>query len=200
VVQAVAIDIRNDPGQTPLDADEAVQLIPSHVTTQANLNEWEATNILDANRWLRRARIAEVLTEDFCRHLHRRMFGRTWKWAGTFRTSDTNIGCDWRQVPTRLRQLLGNADYWVREKSCPLDEAAVRFHHQLVLVHPFPNGNGRHARLMTDLLLRQAGAARFSWGSGVNLVAPGDVRSRYLQALHAADGGDISALMDFVRS
>jgi Fic-DOC domain mobile mystery protein B len=186
-------------GQTPLDPDEQAQLIPGHVTTQAQLNEWEQVNIHQAVKWLGRARVANVLTEDFCRTLHRRMFGQTWRWAGTFRVSDKNIGCDWRQVPLRLHQLLGNAAYWLEARVYPIDEAAARFHHQLVLVHPFPNGNGRHARLMTDRLLRQCKAPPFLWGSGADLGAAGAVRNKYLDALRAADRGEFAPLLEFVR-
>jgi len=196
----VAIALAHEAGQTPLDADETAQLVPAHITTQAELNEWEAANILRAVRWLNRARVPEVLTESVCRELHRRMFRNTWKWAGTFRTSDKNIGCDWRQVPMRLRQLLDNTRFWLREQTFPTDETGARFHHQLVLVHAFPNGNGRHARLMTDMVLRQAGAAAFSWGAGADLLETGEVRTRYLDALRAADGGDFGPLMAFVRS
>ncbi|UUZ62470.1 mobile mystery protein B [Polaromonas sp. P1-6] len=134
----MALEFTYEPGQTPLDADEVAQLIPRHITTQGALNEWEQVNILQAQRWLTRARITQVLTEDFCRTLHRRMFNRTWRWAGTFRQSDKNIGCDWTQVSMQLRQLLDNTQYWLEEGIFPVDEAAARFHHQLVLVHGFP--------------------------------------------------------------
>lgn len=188
------------PGQTPLDPDEAAQLIPRHIATQGALDEWEQTNILQAVQWLARQKRTEVLTEDFCRQLHQRMFNRTWRWAGRFRQSDKNIGCAWPQVPVRLRQLLDNTAWQLREGTQHIDETATRFHHQLVLIHPFPNGNGRHARLMTDALLRQHGAAAFSWGEGRNLVAAGDARQRYLHGLRAADAGDLGPLMAFVRS
>lgn len=200
MVESVAIAFNYEPGQTPLDPDEAAQLVPAHITTQGALNEWEATNILEAVQWLAGSRIQDVLSEEFCRVLHRRMLGDTWRWAGTFRTSDKNIGCDWRQVPTRLHQLLKNTRYWLNEKTFAVDEAAVRFHHQLVLVHAFPNGNGRHARLMTDQLLSQVGAARFSWGGSGDLVATGAARARYLTALRTADDGDIAPLLAFARS
>lgn len=196
----MAIALDDQAGQTPIDADELAQLIPRHITTQSQLNEWEQANIVAAFQWLKRARHAPVLTETFCRELHKRMLGKTWRWAGTFRQSDKNIGCDWRQIPARLRQLLDNTRLWVDEQVFPLEEAAVRFHHQLVLVHAFPNGNGRHARLMTDALLRDAGGRPFSWGSGVDLVRGGDARSSYLEALRAADRGDFAKLMAFVRS
>jgi len=196
----VALGSESNFGQTPLDPDEASQLVPSHLVTQAALNEWEQANILQAVRWLARARVGEVLTEGFCRELHRRMFGRTWKWAGTFRLSNKNIGCDWTEVPVRLRQLLDNARFWLDEKVYPVDVAAARFHHQLVLVHPFPNGNGRHARLMTDRWLRQCGTKPFSWGDGADLVAQSTARDRYLAALRAADNGDCEPLLAFLRS
>lgn len=195
----MAVALHYQPGQTPLDADESAQLIPRHIATQGQLNEWEQANIVEALKWLKRGRHPSVLTEEFCRALHKRMFGKTWRWAGTFRQSDKNIGGDWRQVPMRLRQLLDNTRFWVDEKVFPLDEIAVRFHHQLVLIHVFPNGNGRHARLMTDSLLKQVGAHAFSWGQGVDLVAAGDVRDIYLDALRTADAGDIAKLSAFVR-
>jgi Fic-DOC domain mobile mystery protein B len=184
----MALTLAYEPGQTPLDADEAAQLIPSHLTTQGDLDEWEQTNILEARQWLERQlrRKPEVLTEDFCRLLHRHMFGKTWNWAGKFRNSDKNIGCPWAQVPVRLRQLLDNTAYRLGTAPSPaLDEAAARFHHGLVLVHPFPNGNGRHSRLMTDALLRSRGVEPFSWGSR-NLVAAGDARDRKSTRLNSS--------------
>jgi len=186
-------------GQTPLDADEAAQLIPRHIATQGALNEWEQLNIQSALRWANGTRKIVVLSEDFCRTLHKRMFSKTWKWAGKFRQFDKNIGCDWQQVPMRLRQLLDNTQYWLTEQVYPVDAAAARFHHQLVLLHAFPNGNGRHARLMTDCLLSQCAAQAFSWGRS-DLLEAGAARARYLAALRAADAGDIASLLQFVRS
>lgn len=187
-------------GQTPLDPDEKAGLIPRHIETKGALNDWEQENILQATKWLRSARLPEVLSESFCRDLHRRMFNKTWKWAGKFRTSDKNIGCDWTLVAVKLSQLLGNALYWVDNKTFDPDELAARFHHALVWIHPFPNGNGRHARMMADALLKQLGRPAFSWGSGANLIAANEVRARYLAALRAADKNDFTALLAFVRS
>lgn len=200
MVQVVALNLVYGHGQTPLDPDEAARLIARHIATQGALDEWEQANILRAVRWLARRRKPEVMTEDFCRELHRRMFDRTWKWAGEFRQSDKNIGCTWTQVATRLRQLLDNTSYQISKNVLPIEEAATRFHHQLVLIHPFPNGNGRHARLMTDCLIKQAGLMPFSWGSKMNLVAASDARHRYIGALRTADLGDIGPLMTFARS
>lgn len=195
----MALELDNSPGQTPLDPDEAAGLTAKHITTEGDLNEWEQANILEAVKWLATKRHPEVLTEGFCRERHKRMFGKTWKWAGQFRRSDKNIGVDWRQVAVRLREVFDDTRYWFEHGVYSTDEAAVRFHHRLVSVHPFANGNGRHARLMTDVLLKTSGAPPFSWG-GQNLVGPVEARTRYLDALRAADVGDIGPLTKFVRS
>ena len=195
----MAIELELKPGQTPLDPDEVAGLKPRHIATQGELDEWEAQNILKASRWVARQKKLDVLNDHFCRELHVKMFDDTWKWAGTFRKSDKNIGCDWTQIAVNLRQLLDNMAYWLEHSVFPPEEVAVRFHHRLVWLHAFPNGNGRHARLMTDCLLRQCGLAPFSWGRG-NLVTATEVRQRYIQALRAADANDYALLLAFVRS
>ncbi len=187
------------PGATPLDPDEVRGLIPMHIRSQAELNQWEQANILDGSAWAIRSREQAVLSERFVRELHRRMFGNTWRWAGTFRTTGKNIGVDATQIAVQLRELLENVRYWIEHQTFPLDEIAVRFHHRLVVIHPFPNGNGRHARLMIDVLLRRYGAKAFSWG-GSNLETAGGARDRYLTALRAADTGDFAELLAFVRT
>lgn len=187
-------------GQTPLDPDEKAGLIPAFIETKGALNDWEQENILQATRWLQRVKAPVVLSEGFCRDLHRKMFNKTWKWAGKFRQSDKNIGCDWTLVAVKLNQLLGNAQYWVENESFPPDELAARFHHALVWIHPFPNGNGRHSRMMADALLKQLGQKAFSWGSGANLISANEVRAQYLAALRAADKNDFTDLLAFVRS
>jgi Fic-DOC domain mobile mystery protein B len=195
----MAIELELKPGQTPLDPDEVAGLKPRHIATQGELDEWEAQNILKASRWVARQKKLDVLNDHFCRELHVKMFDDTWKWAGTFRKSDKNIGCDWTQIAVNLRQLLDNVAYWLEHNVFPPEEIAVRFHHRLVWLHAFPNGNGRHARLMTDCLLRQCGLAPFSWGRG-NLVIVNEVRQRYIQALRAADANDYALLLAFVHS
>ncbi|MFY0748918.1 mobile mystery protein B [Pseudomonas sp. NFX5] len=195
----MAIELELKPGQTPLDPDEVAGLKPRHIATQGELDEWEAQNILKASRWVARQKKLDVLNDHFCRELHVKMFDDTWKWAGTFRKSDKNIGCDWTQIAVKLRQLLDNVAYWLEHNVFPPEEIAVRFHHRLVWLHAFPNGNGRHARLMTDCLLRQCGLAPFSWGRG-NLVIVNEVRHRYIQSLRAADANDYALLSAFVRS
>ena len=196
----MALDLDEQDGQTPLDPNEKAGLIPRHIDTKGALNDWEQENILQATKWLRRAKVPDVLSESFCRELHRRMFNKTWKWAGTFRMSDKNIGCDWTLLAAKLNQLLGNAKYWVENETFPPDELAARFHHALVWMHPFPDGNGRHSRMMADALLKQLGQKAFSWGGGGNLVSANEVRARYLAGLRAADKNEFTDLLAFVRS
>ncbi len=185
-------------GATPLDADELASLIPGHITTQGELNEWEQLNIVQGEGWARKQR-KEILNEGFLRQLHKQMFGETWKWAGEFRKTDKNIGVDWLKIGVELKKLLDDAHYQVEHASYPPDEIAVRFHHRLVAIPPFPNGNGRHARLMADLLTERLGQPRFTWGSR-SLVDASETRQQYIAALQAADRRDIVPLLAFARS
>ena len=187
------------PGATPLDPDEANDLIPSHITTKEQLNEWEAENILEGERWAHSRKKKGVLEEKFVRDLHKHMFGKTWKWAGKFRKTEKNIGVAPEQIAVRLRNLLEDTRTQIEQEVEPLVGIAVKFHHHLVSIHPFPNGNGRHARLMTDLLLTENGSVPFTWGKG-DLVHAGKVRDRYLEALREADRGNYDLLLGFVRS
>jgi len=192
------MDFQYSPGATPLDPDEVAGLIPTHIATQGDLNAWEEANILQGARWVARQKKRDLLDEGFVRDLHRQMFDKTWRWAGTFRSTNKNIGVDWTQVAVRLRNLLDNTRYQIENQTFESDELAVRFHHQLVWIHAFPNGNGRHARLMADVLVMRLGRARFSWG-GDSLVTGGALRANYLDALRAADQGRIDALLYFAR-
>lgn len=187
------------PGATPLDPDEAAGLIPRHITTQGELNEWEQTNILHAMPWVLRQRNKDLLDTAFLREAHRRLFDQTWKWAGELRRSDKNIGGDWRHIPVDLRNLLDDVKAQIEFNAYPPDDLVLRFHHRLVWIHPFANGNGRHARLMADLLIQQLGRPAFSWG-GQSLIAMSDTRQAYLSALRSADAHDYSQLLQFARN
>lgn len=183
----------NEPeGATPVDEDEAEALLPSHIRTREELNAWEQANILGAARWAELAR-TPALSETTIRELHRRMFDETWEWAGRYRQSDKNIGTYWATIPTEVRNLVEEGRYWIENGTCPTDEAAARLHHRLVKIHPFPNGNGRHARLWCDLLLRQNGRPPFEWLSA-ELDEAGDARTAYIKALRAADDEDYGPL------
>ena len=190
----------NVDGATPLDPDEAEGLRLTHITIREQLNIFEQENIRRAMAWVWSGRKRELLSELFMRQLHSRMFGNVWKWAGEFRKSNKNIGVLREQIGTELRKLCDDTRFWIDNRTYEQDEIAARFHHRLVAIHPFANGNGRHARLMTDLLLEMTlDRPRFSWG-GVRLESQGNVRDAYLQALRSADRHEYAPLLDFVRS
>lgn len=194
------IDIDYPEGATPIDLDEADGLLLTHITTRGELDRWEQDNIVSAHAWLAQTTPKDILNEHFVRRLHEKMFGNVWAWAGQFRRSDKNIGGPWWRISTDLQQLCDDVRAWVDFGSYPPDETAVRFHHRLVSIHPFPNGNGRHARLMADLLAKNIlGQEPFTWG-GSDLAKAGDARARYIAALHAADELDYRPLLKFARS
>jgi Fic-DOC domain mobile mystery protein B len=187
---------------TPLTDEQRKGLKLTYIADRAELNEAEAESILvGTSKWQRRTHSLHALLDDkTVRDLHRDMFGEVWQWAGSYRLTDLNIGVDWHQVPMAVRDLTENARYWFTESSRPLvDAAAARFHHRLVQIHPFPNGNGRHARELADLLLAAADRPPFSWGR-LSLTDVGETRTAYVTALRAADGGDDEPLLRFVRS
>ena len=187
------------PRATPIDPDEALDLIPKHISTQADLNAWEEMNIVEGANWIARQKIIQGLDEGLVREMHSRMFNKTWLWAGTFRKSAKSIGIDWTQIAVALKNLLDNTAYQIENQAVPIDEIVVRFHHQLLLIHAFPNGNGRHARLIADALIVNLGGKRFSWGGNTSIATLGLTRQNYLSALRAADKGDIKPLMLFAR-
>ncbi len=187
-----------DDAATPLSDEEREGLIPSYITLRSELNEAEQANIQEAENWaLKRKR--DVLDERFLDGLHKRMFGRVWRWAGEYRRTGKNVGVEAYRIPTELRALIDDCRYWIENGTYDPDEIAARFHHRLVWIHPYPNGNGRHARLATDLLLIAMGRKRFPWGSA-SLVDPGYTRKAYVAALRSADRHDIAPLLAFVRS
>jgi Fic-DOC domain mobile mystery protein B len=188
------------PGATPLTPDEEDGLIPQHITLRAELNEFEQANIVEAETWLQNRRsIPTVRDSAFLNELHRRMFGQVWKWAGEYRKTDRNLGVPWPKISYETEALCREVAYWCKDRVYPPDELALRFHHKLVWIHCYPNGNGRHSRLAADLLITELGGTRFAWGSA-NLDAPGDVRRRYIDSLHSADDSDFEPLLSFARS
>ncbi|HVI49318.1 MAG TPA: mobile mystery protein B [Chitinophaga sp.] len=200
----MGLDIQYDEGQTPLDEDEKEELRIPNITTRGELDELEQRNIEDAVRWTitrhRRFTVTEVLTEEFVRSVHTRMLGDVWNWAGSFRNSNKNIGVDKYQISIELRQLLDDCRYWIEHETFLPDEIAVRFKHRIVSIHCFANGNGRHSRLMADILIEKVLRGNvFTWGAK-NFVNTGEYRAAYLHALREADKGKFELLTQFARS
>lgn len=144
-------------GQTPLDDDEQEGLLITTITTRGELDEFEQLNIEEAIIWsLRRSfKLEDVFTESFIITLHIKMYGNVWKWAGEFRKSNKNIGVDKFEISVELNKLLNDTIYWIENKVFEPDEIAIRFKHRLVSIHCFPNGNGRHSRLIADIIIEK---------------------------------------------
>ena len=192
-------EIEYPEGATPLDPDEMEGLKFGHVSTRGELDELEQANIDEGLQWLKRQKKPDVLTEGFVCDLHKKLLGKVWGWAGSFRKTEKNVGIDPRQVPIQLRRLLGDARYWVESGTYPPIELAARFHHKLVYIHLFPNGNGRHSRIMADAILTKLlDEPAIDWAGGQRLEQMNERRDQYIKALRQADGQDYSALLVFV--
>ncbi len=189
-------------GATPLSPDDTIDLIPSGISTRVQLDQFESTNIQQALQWAfsGKRKPKDLLTVDFCLRLHARMFDKTWRWAGQFRQREVNIG---NTAPTMvsvaLRNLCDDAKAWIDYDSYPTDEIGIRFHAKMVNIHPFTNGNGRHSRIMADLLLISLGRPPFSWGNA-QLNRQSNARTRYISAIRMTDKGNFSSLLEFARS
>ena len=188
-----------DDNSTPLTAEEKDGLKLKWITLRSELNEAEARNIAQAQVWLMSNKNKEFCSDTFLRELHKKMFGDVWKWAGNYRTSERNIGVAPYQIPIKLMQLFDDVKFWIENKTYSNREIAVRLHHKLVQIHPFPNGNGRVSRLMADLVLEKLEGSKLYWGN-TNLVNVSEIRSSYIEALRKADAGDYADLIEFTRS
>ena len=193
--------IYND-GQTPLDEDEKEGLLIKSISTKGELNEFEQQNIEDAIQWslTRKFKPDQILTETFIQALHKRMYGRVWRWAGEYRKTNKNIGVDRLEIAINLRSSIDDAKYWLEHNVYKPDEFAIRFKHRLVSIHCFPNGNGRHSRMIADIIIEKIYTLPvFSWG-GISLSEEMDIRTQYLKAIRKADKGDFDLLFKFARS
>lgn len=191
------------PGATPLNPNEISGLKLSYISTQRELNAAEQDNILLGETWAFSRKRRDFLSEKFVRDLHKKMFGHVWKWAGTYRTSDKSIGVQWHQIPTEMNKLLADVRYWITNSTYSIDEIAIRFHHRLVWIHPFPNGNGRWARTMADILLHSLDQERFTWGSkqkNISLDSKNIAREKYIHSLQMADAKNFKDLLEFART
>jgi Fic-DOC domain mobile mystery protein B len=189
-------------GQTPIDQDELDQLKIKSISVREELDEFEQQNIERAQEWLLGKNLAadKILSEDFVFELHERMFGDVWSWAGQTRRTNKNIGVDWTEIRIQLRCLLEDTRSWIEHRTYSEDEIAIRFKYRIVTIHCFPNGNGRHSRLMADIIIEKIfGKPLFTWGKG-SITKKGEIRSNYLRALLEADHTSVDALLAFARS
>lgn len=197
----MGLDLEYVDGQTPLDEDEKEGLLLNSVTSRGEVDELEQLNIEKAIEWTLKSRFTteRILSEAFIKTLHKKMFGEVWAWAGEFRKSEKNICVDWIKISVELKILIEDAKFWIQNKTYPPDEIAIRFKHRLVNIHCFPNGNGRHSRIMADIIIVSVfGKEEFHWNYS-NLVKPNDLRKRYILSIRKADDGDIGPLIYFAR-
>jgi Fic-DOC domain mobile mystery protein B len=191
------------PGATPLSDEDLQGLRIPSVKTHGELNEVEAANIIRGQEWALRSRAARlpgILSDDFVQRLHEAMLGDVWTWAGEYRLTDTNIGVPHAQIREHLLNLYADARTWLEHGVYSPEEFAVRLHHRIVAVHPFRNGNGRHARLVAHIVLvRHFKRDPLPWGNSL-LHAADAVRQAYIEALVAADHHDFGPLLTFARS
>jgi Fic-DOC domain mobile mystery protein B len=198
----MGLDIDYIDGQTSLDEDEKEVLLIPTIATRAELNEFEQQNIEQAIAWSmgRSFKTNNVFAENFIKSVHKRMYGNVWAWAGEFRHTNKNIGVDKWLIPIELKTLLDDVKYWYTNGIYSPDECTIRFKHRLVSIHCFPNGNGRHSRLMADIVIEKIfKRPLYTWGTA-NLKEQNDPRAAYLKAIKAADAGDINPLIDFARA
>jgi Fic-DOC domain mobile mystery protein B len=198
----VGLDLRYTEGQPPLTPEELDELRVKSISARGELDELEQQNIEKAQEWVlgRNLSADRILSAEFVFELHERMFGDVWSWAGQQRRTNKNIGVDWTLIRTELRSLIDGTKYWIAHHTYPEDEIAIRFKHTLVSIHCFPNGNGRHSRLMADVIVDKIfDRPLFTWGRG-NITQQGLTRSQYLAALRSADQATVVDLIAFARS
>lgn len=198
----MGLDLEYTNGQTPLDEEEKEGLLIPTIATREELDEFEQQNIEEAIQWvLGRSLKAEIiLSEKFVRNLHKRMYGDVWEWAGKYRKTEKNFGLDKWQIPVALRSLCDDTLSWIQNNTYLPDEIAIRFKHRIVSIHCFANGNGRHSRLMADVIIQKVYKLPFfTWGAR-DLVHQSEARSNYLKTVKAADRGNYEPLLIFART
>ena len=199
----MGLDLYYENGQTPLEEEEKDDLLIPSITTREDLDEFEQLNIEKAVEWYlvrKKFRKENILTEKFILDVHKKMFNDVWNWAGKFRKTNKNIGVDKYQIGIKLRQLIDDCKYWINNETYPNEEIAIRFKHELVSIHLFPNGNGRHSRLMADIMMKNIFKKPiFSWGQK-KLVNKSSARKQYIKSLKNADNGSINNLIEFAIS
>ncbi|MBO0589954.1 mobile mystery protein B [Cellulophaga sp. E16_2] len=198
----MGLDFDYKDGQTALDEEEKEGLKIKSITTQGELDEFEQLNIEKAVERTIHTKLKpeNILTEKFIKNLHKRMYGDLWKWAGEFRRTEKNIGIPWTQIGIELKNLLDDTKYWIENKTFPPEEIAIRFKHRIVSIHCFPNGNGRHSRMMADIIIESIFRKEiFSWHQS-NMVKSNEIRKEYINALKKADDGNVAPLIKFAKN
>lgn len=183
--------------------EDISDLLLRHLTTRESRNTVELETIGRAyDKYVFRGRKKNAgnkwLTEEYIRQVHRDMFGGIWNWAGKYRQVNLNIGITWSQIPEQITVLCDDFVFWnTTQSAMPILEVAARLQNRLTHIHPFKNGNGRHARLITDIFLRSQDHPLPKWPQ-IQLIEHGDaVRREYIAAMKQADMGNFDPLITF---
>ena len=198
----MGLDLNYSYGQTPVDEDEKEGLLLNTISTRSELDEFEMQNIESAIQWTlsKNFKQKEIFTEEFIRSVHKKMFGQVWYWAGDFRKTNKNLGVDKWEIGIETKKLLMDVIHWTENNIFSPDEIAIRFKHRIVSIHCFPNGNGRHSRLMADIIIENIFKLPvFTWGAR-DTSGTESVKKKYINSLKDADLGDYKSLLIFARS
>lgn len=191
-------------GATPLNADELKGLLIDTISTQAELNFAEQQSIIESSKWIYSTNHKNILSDIFFRKLHRKMFESIWDWAGIYRASEKNIGIEPYKIAGEIKKLCDDCEYWIKHNTFDWPELAARFHHKVVWIHPFANGNGRFARILTDILLKEHRQLLLSWGrntfNGDDFMSESKLRAEYIASLREADNKKFQRLIEFIKS
>lgn len=198
----MGLDLVYIEGQTPLDEEEKEGLRITTISTREELDEFEQYNIEKAIQWMysRKLNKEQLLSEKFIKELHKKMYDDVWRWAGKFRKSEKNLGVASYKIAIELKILMDDCLFWIENNTFEPVEIAVRFKHKLVSIHCFANGNGRHSRLMADLIMEKIfKKSVFGWGVN-SLVKQTNIRNSYIKAIQLADKNELQPLIEFAQS
>lgn len=191
-------------GATKLDPDEIQGLLIETISTQAELNFAEQQSIIESSKWIFETNHKNILTDQFFKNLHKKMFQSVWRWAGKHRTTNKNIGVEPYKILIEIKKLCDDCEYWIENQTYDWDEIAARFHHKVVWIHPFANGNGRFSRILTDILLKKYQQPSLTWGRNTyskdDFSSESTLRTEYILSLREADNKKFKKLIHFIRS
>lgn len=199
----MGLNIQYEYGQTPLDPEELEGLKIHSISSKAELDELEQHNIEEAMIWVMSIKMhfEKIISEKFILELHKRMYKNVWNWAGAFRTREKNLGVLPYMISIDLKCLLDDTLFWINHQTYSSHEIAIRFKHRLVSIHCFPNGNGRHSRLMADIIMEKVFKLKpLTWGMNQVGADKVQIRNEYIKAIKLADQHNYQPLIQFALS
>ncbi|WP_027477803.1 Fic/DOC family protein [Curvibacter gracilis] len=135
------------------------------------------------------------------KHWHRRWLGNVYEWAGQERSVNMGKGGFNFAAAAQIPRLLAGFEAEVLQRWTPCDhlsheglvEAIAVSHVELILIHPFREGNGRLSRLLADVMAVQAGRNPLDYSSWESHKAG------YIAAIHAGVAMNYEPMKFWVR-